>query len=76
MVQMAASSKINFYFCNVKTEVRHEVAAKMQRFLCHILLVNNKRKRMEWGSSNAPEFSALWYLTAPALYFMSNIKVL
>jgi hypothetical protein len=34
MVQMAASSKINFYFCNVKSNKRHEVAAKKQRFLC------------------------------------------
>ena len=73
---MAASSKINFYFCNVKTEVRHEVAANKQRFLCHNFIVINKRKRKECGSSNAHKVSALWYLTAPALYFMSKFKVL
>ena len=73
MMQMAASSKYIFYFCNVKSEERHEVAARKQRFLCPNLLVDNKRKRMEWGSSNAPKVSALDNLTAPCAAFF-NVK--
>lgn len=75
MVQMAASSKINFYFCNVKSEVRHEVAAKKQRFLCHNLLV--KFKRIVWGNGNVPEVSALLNLTARnALSLLCQIQKL
>ena len=30
------------YFCTVKTYLRHEVAAQMQRFLCHLISIKNK----------------------------------
>ena len=72
MVQMAASSKINFYFCNVKTTERYESAAQMQRFLCPNLLVNSKRK--ECGSSNAHRVSARLNLTAPIALSLFNVK--
>ena len=51
-----------FYFCNVKSYGRHEVAANKQRFLCPLHIVNSKRK--ECGSSNARKVFALDYLTA------------
>ena len=68
---MVASSKINFYFCKVKSEVRYEAAAKMQRFLCPILIVNYNRK--ECGSSNAHKVSALLNLTAPTAVSLFNV---
>ena len=72
---MAASSKNNFYICGVKSEVRHEVAAKMQRFLCHRLIVNSKR--IVWGNGNVPEVSALLNLTARnALSLLCQIQKL
>jgi hypothetical protein len=72
MVQMAASSKINFYFCNVKSNKRHEVAAKKQRFLCLYIIVNSKRK--EWVNGNVPEVSACLNLTAPTALSLFNVK--
>ena len=67
---MVATMGIIYYFCTVKTTERHEVAARMQRFLC---LVISKNKRIECGSSNARKGSALLALTARnALSFMSN----
>lgn len=61
---------IIYYFCTVKTTERHEVAARMQRFLC---LVISKNKRIVWGNSNVPNGSALLAVTARnALSFMSN----
>ena len=69
---MAVTFKLNFYFCNVKTQGRHEVAADKQRFLCPYIIVNSKRK--EWGRSNRPKVSALEYLTAPtALSLLSKL---
>ena len=60
-----------FYFCNVKNQERHDVAAEMQRFLCPNLLLKYKRK--ECGSSNARKVFALDYLTAPiALSLLSK----
>ena len=50
------------YFCGVKTYLRHEVAAQMQRFLCHLISIKNKR--IEWGRSNRPEDLAQLVLTA------------
>lgn len=55
--------RYNFYFCNVKLTVRHDVAALVQRFLCHNLLVL-KYKRKECGSSNARKDLAQLVLTA------------
>ena len=52
----------NLYFCGVKTYLRHEVAAQMQRFLCHLISIKNKR--IEWGRSNRPEATAVECLTA------------
>lgn len=54
--------RYNFYICTVKTQLRHEVAALVQRFLCHILLVL-KYKRIVWGNSNVPKASAVECLT-------------
>ena len=52
----------NLYFCGVKTQLRHEVAALKQRFLCHLISIKNKR--IEWGRSNRPEATAVECLTA------------
>ena len=63
------------YFCGVKTQLRHEVAALKQRFLCPILLV--KSKRIEWGRSNRPEATAVECLTARnALYLLFKTQQL
>lgn len=59
---MVATMRIIYYFCTVKNQERHEVAARKQRFLCLNLLVKNKR--IECGSSNARKVFALDYLTA------------
>ena len=72
MVQMAASSKINFYFCNVKYQVRYDAAAKSSVFCALNLLIRYSRI-MVWGSSNAPKVSALDNLTAPCAAFF-NVK--
>ena len=64
--------RYNFYFCNVKSYWRHEVAADKQRFLCPLHIVNSKRK--ECGSSNARKVSARMNLTAPiALFILSKL---
>ena len=54
MAVMVASFKKIFYFCNVKTSERHEVAAMMQRFLC-LLIFSINICRIEWGNGNVPE---------------------
>ena len=72
MVQMAASSKINFYFCNVKSYGRYEAAATSSVFCIPNLLVNSKRK--ECGSSNAHRVSARMNLTAPIALSLFNVK--
>lgn len=51
-----------YYFCNVKSNERHDVAALSSVFCVHNLLGNSKRN--EWGSSNAPKVSAHLNLTA------------
>ena len=61
MAQMVATFRKILYFCSVKTTERHEVAAKMQRFLCPEI---SKYKRNEWGRSNRPEATAVECLTA------------
>ena len=62
--------RIIYYFCTVKSNERHEVAALSSVFCASILVENNKR--IEWGRSNRPEVSAHWNLTARnALSFMS-----
>lgn len=50
-----------YYFCTVKSKLRHDVAALCSVFCAHILLVNSKR--IEWGRSNRPEASAVLSLT-------------
>lgn len=68
---MVATMGIIYYFCTVKSYERHEVAAKMQRFLCAILI--SKYSRLECGSSNAHKVSARMNLTAPSAFcLMSN----
>lgn len=71
---MGGNMKSIFYFCIVKSNVRHEVAAKMQRFLCpNFLRIDTERIKV-CGSSNAHRFSARLNLTAPCalLFLMSN----
>lgn len=57
-----------FYFCNVKTQERYEAAAKKQRFLCCIILLNIA----VWSgvSVTTPRFSALECLTAPTAFLL------
>lgn len=50
-----------YYFCTVKTQLRHEVAAERSVFCALNLLENSKR--IEWGRSNRPEASAVECLT-------------
>ena len=58
-----------FYFCTVKTYLRHDVAALMQRFLCSNFIVKYTERIMECGSSNARKVSADEYLTTPCALF-------
>jgi hypothetical protein len=51
-----------YYFCNVKSNERHDVAARSSVFCVLNLLVNSKRN--ECGSSNARKVSAHLNLTA------------
>ena len=51
-----------YYFCNVKSNERHDVAAFSSVFCVLHLLVNSKRN--ECGSSNARKVSAHLNLTA------------
>lgn len=50
-----------FYFCNVKSNPRHEVAALKQRFLCP---QNGNSKRIDWVNGNVPKASADLSLTS------------
>ena len=70
--------KKNFYFCTVKSQVRHDVAAKMQRFLCTNFLLKDTERIKVCGSSNAHGLFALEYLTTPCtlILLMSNFQVL
>lgn len=72
---MAVSIGNIFYFCTVKTLERHEVAAKMQRFLCPEFISKNIG-RNEWGNSNIPKVFALKYLTARTAAFFYLFKTL
>ena len=68
---MVATMGIIYYFCTVKFQLRHDVAAKSSVFCAHILVVNNKR--IEWGRSNRPKVLAVGNLTTRnALSFLSN----
>ena len=61
---------IIYYFCTVKFQLRHDVAAQCSVFCALNLLESNKR--IEWGRSNRPKVLAVGNLTARnALYFMS-----
>lgn len=51
-----------YYFCNVKSNERHDVAARSSVFCVLNLLVNSKRN--ECGSSNVRKVSAHLNLTA------------
>jgi transcription initiation factor IIE alpha subunit len=61
----------NLYFCGVKSEVRYEAAAQMQRFLCPNCIIKNKRNVC--GSSNARKASALLSLTARIALSLFNV---
>lgn len=62
------------YFCNVKSQRRHEVAGNASVFRALILLV--KYKRIECGRSNAHKVIAFENLTARnALSFCQISKV-
>ena len=59
-----------FYFCTVKTVLRHDVAARVQRFSWPSLLIKLDTERiMECGSSNARKVIAEQYLTTPCALF-------
>lgn len=59
-----------FYFCTVKSVLRLEVAAKMQRFLWSNFIGKLDTERiMECGSSNARKVIAEQYLTTPCALF-------
>ena len=66
-----------FYFCTVKTVVRHMAAALKQRFLLPNLIGNLDIERIkECGSSNARKVIAQQYLTTPcALFCLTSKKV-
>ena len=59
---MTATLKNSLYICTVKSQRRHEVAAKSSVFCVLCLLENNNR--IERGSSNAHKGFALDTLTA------------
>ena len=64
------------YFCGVKSNKRHEVAAQMQRFLC-LLTYSINICRIEWGRSNRPEAFAQKCLTArnAAFYLFKTFEL-
>ena len=64
-----------YYFCTVKSNERHEVAAESSVFCALDLL--QKYNRIECGRSNAHKVSARWNLTARnAVSFMSKFSEL
>ena len=66
--------RYNFYFCTVKFQLRHEVAAWMQRFLCTNFIKIDTERIKVCGSSNARKVSARLNLTAPiALFILSKL---
>lgn len=68
---MVATMGIIYYFCTVKNQERHEVAATCSVFCAQNLLENSKR--IEWGRSNRPMVFAQKYQTARnAVFCMSN----
>ena len=69
---MAATMDKILYFCNVKTNRRHDVAAKGSVFCVRNL---EESERIECGSSNAHKVTACLYLTTRnALYLLSKNK--
>ena len=58
---MVVASKNNLYFCNVKNQTRHEVAAESSVFYVSILL--SQYDRIDRGSSNAHKGFAFDTLT-------------
>jgi len=73
---MVSLFKKIFYFCTVKSQMRHEVAALMQLFLCSNFIVIDTERIMVCGSSNAHGSFAFENQTAPCTLFclMSNFK--
>lgn len=62
MARIFASYRNSLYFCNVKNQLRHEVAGSASVFRAIILFV--KHNPNECGSSNARKGSAVDTLTA------------
>ena len=73
---MVSLFKKIFYFCTVKFQLRHEVAALMQLFLCSNFIVIDTERIMVCGSSNAHGSFAVENLTAPCtlILLMSNFN--
>jgi hypothetical protein len=67
-----------FYFCIVKSQLRHDAAANKQRFLCPNFLELDTERIKVCGSSNARKVSAVENLTAPCtlLFLTSNFQLL
>ena len=71
---MAATMDKILYFCNVKTSKRHEVAAIIGSVFCVKKLFRNIN-RIECGTGNSHEVSALKYLTTRnAVFCLSKLQ--
>ena len=70
---MAATLRKIFYFCSVKTSKRHEVAATERSVFCVPNFIRNI-DRIECGTGNSHEVSALEYLTTRNAVFSFNVK--
>lgn len=71
MARIFASYRNSLYFCNVKSNERHEVAGYASVFRAIILV--EKSKRIVCGSSNTRKVSARLNLTARnALFICQN----
>ena len=71
---MAATLRKIFYFCGVKSVKRHEVAASMGSVFCAKKLFRNI-VRIECGTGNSHEVSALLNLTTRNADFLFNVQI-
>ena len=73
MARIDYYSSKSFYFCGVKSNGRHEVAAESSVF--RALNLVEKYKRIECGSSNAHKVFGFENLTARREFLCQIIKV-
>ena len=74
MARIDCYSSKSFYFCGVKSNGRHEVAAESSVF--RALNLEEKYKRIECGSSNAHKVSARLNLTARNALSLCQIQTI